>query len=567
MKSIAAELAYFFRGRLRQNLKLLCCYGVFLVTLMLGYALLFDYLMWTLEGRDFSFMASLYWVITVMTTLGFGDITFHNDLGYLFATIVTVSGVVFLLIILPFGMISLFLAPWIEQRLRYHPTLELAEDTSGHVLIFGLDPITENLIRKLKSRMIAFVVVTPNRQQALRLEEEENIRVMCGSPTDRTVLSKARVEQARYVIANLSDPENANLCLTVRSLAKTPIAAIANSPEHVELLRLAGANQVIPLPRILGRYLATRATTCGALAHILDSFGDLQIAEIPVYGTPFANQTLAQAGIRQRTGLAVVALWERGSLRFPDGDAVLNPEALMILAGSREQLEQLEQLAVGDQPREELVLILGHGRVGCAAARFLERKPVPFILIDQQANADCSDHVVVFGDATAGHLLKKSGIEQAQGVIITTNNDSTNIFLTLSSRHTNPHIRIVARANDDTNVDQLYAAGADFVVSNASVGASILSNVLESKESVFLTEGISVFRRPIPTELVGMTVAESQIRPRTGCSIVALEWDDGTPPLIVPSPEQILQAGMRLLLIGGPQQEERFSEAFPLAAR
>lgn len=566
MKSIGAELAYFFRGRLRQNLKVLCLYGLFLVALMLTYALLFDFLMWRLEGRDFSLMASIYWVITVMTTLGFGDITFHTDLGYLFATIVTISGVVFLLIILPFGMISLFLAPWIEQRLRYHPTLELDEETSGHVLIFGMDPITTNLIRKLKSRMISFVVVTPDHQQALYLEEEENIRVVCGSPTDQEVLRRVRVSQARYVIANLSDPENANLCLTVRSMAKTPIAAIANDPEHVDLLRLAGANQVIPLPRILGRYLATRATTCGALAHVLDSFGALQIAEIPVYGTPFVNQTLAEACIRQRTGLAVVALWERGTLQFPTGDAILHPEALMILAGSREQLEKLEQLA-GDQSREELVMILGHGRVGCASAKFLERKPVPFILIDQLANPDCADHVAVIGDATGRYLLKQAGIEQAQGVIVTTNNDSTNIFLTLSSRHSNPHIRIVARANDDANVEQLYAAGADFVVSNASVGASILSNVLESKESVFLTEGISVFRRLIPPELVGKTIAESQIRPLTGCSIVALESDDNSPPLIVPPPEQLLQANMGLILIGSPQQEALFAETFSLADR
>lgn len=561
MKSISAELAYFFRGRARQNLKVLFYYCAFLLALVLVYATIFRYLMWQLEGREFSFIAGIYWVITVMTTLGFGDITFHSDLGYIFAALVTITGVVFLLIILPFGMISLFLAPWIEHRLRYHPTLELPEETAGHVLIFGIDPVTRSLIRKLKNRQIPFVVVTPDYQQALRLEEEENLRVVCGSPGDRQVLAKVRVEQARYVIANLSDPENANLCLTVRSLTKTPIAAIVNEPEHAELLKLAGANQVIPLPKILGRYLAIRATTCGATAHVLDSFGQLQIAEIPVYGTPFANQTLEQARIRQQTGLAVVGLWERGNLQFPSRDSILDPDALMILAGSREQLALMEQLA-GEQPEDELVFILGHGRIGCAAAAFLERKPVPFLLIDQQTNPDCSEHIPVIGDATGRHLLRQAGIERARGVIVTTNNDNTNIFLTLSSRHSNPHIRIVARANDDANVDQLYAAGADFVVSNASVGANILNNILESKESVFLSEGISVFRRRLPAELVGQTIAESQIRPRIGCSIVALEPADGGEPIIVPPPEQLLEEGMGLILIGGPQQEELFSQTY-----
>lgn len=123
----------------------------------------------------------------------------------------------------------------------------------------------------------------------------------------------------------------------------------------------------------------------------------------------------------------------------------------------------------------------------------------------------------------------------------------------------------MARANDDANVEQLYAAGADFVVSNASVGASILNNILESKESVFLTEGITVFRRALPDALVGTSIADSQIRPLTGCSIVALEQADDSMPLIMPPPEQILRQGMGLLLIGGPEQEEQFSKTFSVA--
>mgnify|MGYP000963277202 FL=1 len=117
MKTLASELAYFLRGRARQNLKVLVLYGIFLLTLILAYATLFRFLMWNLEGREYSFIAGIYWVITVMTTLGFGDITFQSDPGYVFATMVTISGVIFLLIILPFGLVSLFLAPWIEQQI------------------------------------------------------------------------------------------------------------------------------------------------------------------------------------------------------------------------------------------------------------------------------------------------------------------------------------------------------------------------------------------------------------------------------------------------------------------
>ena len=92
MKTVAAELAYFVRRQAAQNLRLLLLYCTFLATMVLGYALLFRYLMLHLEGREFSLIASIYWTITVMTTLGFGDITFHSDPGFLFATLVTISG-------------------------------------------------------------------------------------------------------------------------------------------------------------------------------------------------------------------------------------------------------------------------------------------------------------------------------------------------------------------------------------------------------------------------------------------------------------------------------------------
>ncbi len=560
MKAIAAELAFFLRGRAKKNIKVLVAYCAFLAGVILTYAVLFRFLMWHLEGREFSFIAGVYWTITVMTTLGFGDITFHSDPGYIFAAVVTVSGVIFLLIILPFGFVSLFLAPWIEHRLRYQPTYELPAETTGHVIILGVDAISRALIRKLEARGLPYVVVTADHDEAARLETDEGLRVVCGSPTDGKVIAAVRAASARYIIANLSDPENVNICLTVRSLCQTPIAAVVEDQEHAGLLRVAGASQVVPLHKILGRYLAVRATTCGALAHILDSFGELEIAEMPVHGTPFSGLTLQDAHIRQQTGLSVIGIWERGKFTVPTRQSVLTEHALMVLAGTRAQLQSLERLT-GEVAEQDLVFILGHGRIGCAAARFLERKPVPFILVDRQENPVCTEHVPIYGDATLRQTLMGAGFARARGVLVTTNDDNTNMFLTLASRHMQPHIRVVARANSEESVDQLYAAGADFVVSNASVGASILYNILESKATAFLTEGINVFRRALPEPLVGKTIAEGQIRQKTGCSIVAIEPPEGGPTLVSPPPETRFEKDVNLILIGTAEQEEAFDTA------
>ncbi len=561
MKLPLNEFTYFLRGEARKNLKILIIYFMFLALMIAVYSGLFVVFMELFEEKHYSFITGIYWTLVTMSTLGYGDLVFTTSAGHLFSAIVTFSGVVFMLILLPFGMVSLFLAPWIEHRLRYHPQSILDDTVRDHVIIFGYDMITRALIRKLVSHNTFYVVVCADVEQAIRLEDE-GLRVVVGSATNVHFLKGIQVAQARHVIANLSDPLNTNICLTIRSFCDTPIATLVDESERSDLLRLAGANRAIPLKRILGSYLASRATTLGATAHILDAFGKLMIAEMPVKSTQFVGQTLAQAQIRQRTGLAVIGLWERGVFTVPQADSVLSPKALMVLAGTREQLHALEQYTQ-DKDEFDRVMVLGHGRIGCSAANYLERRNIPFVIIDQKNNPDCMDHISVIGDATSHHLLLESGIEEAKGLIVTTNDDSTNIFLTLASRRHRPHMRIVARSNNEENVDQLYAAGADFVVSNSSVGANILNNVLEGKESIFLTEGIDVFRTPLPASLAGLTINDSQIRPKTGCSIVAIEVPGSDDPIVSPPPETVLEEGVGLILIGSPEEEEDFSRKFP----
>ncbi len=560
MNPTAIELAYFLRKQARKNLKLLLGYLAFLALMILGYAYLFQFLMWHLERRTYSLVAGIYWTITVMTTLGFGDITFHSDYGFLFATVVTISGVLFLLMLLPFVLVSLFIAPWIEQSMRYRPKRELPAGTRGHVLVFGPDVVTRAFLRKLEGKQVPFVVVARDPEEAFRLELE-GMRVLCGTPTDGLFLEKARAGAARGIVTNLNDPESVNLCLTARKLGDAPIAVLADDSAHADLLRAAGATHVIPLPQILGRHLATRATTFGAAAHVLDAFGNLLIAEMPVYGTPFAGQTLGKIPLRERTGLSAIGLLERGAFSAPGPDAPLSVHTIVLLAGTREGMTSLEAL-LRPEAGEDRVFILGHGRIGCAAANVLGKMNVPFTLIDRTENPFCGAHESIRGDATRLDLLRKAGIDAARGLIITTNDDNANIFLALASRRANPHVRMVARANREENVDELYAAGADFVVSSSSVGANFLANVLEKKDSILLTEGVNVFRRPLPPRLSGWTIAESSIGALSGCAVVAILREESPEPMVGPPPETVLDTRMDLVLIGSPEQERRFGEAF-----
>jgi len=102
MKFLPSQLLYFFQDRrAKRNLNSLIRFIIFLCTCIGLYSVVFHVLM-EMEGQHYSWITGIYWTLTVMSTLGFGDITFTTDLGRIFSLCVLMSGIVFLLVMLPF---------------------------------------------------------------------------------------------------------------------------------------------------------------------------------------------------------------------------------------------------------------------------------------------------------------------------------------------------------------------------------------------------------------------------------------------------------------------------------
>src|SRR5690606_24659763 len=115
MKLVSTQLSYFFDDRhVQRDVRALLPSIRFVVVVIFLFAEVFHLIMVHIEGQDHSWVTGLYWTLTVMSTLGFGDITFQTDVGRIFSILVLVSGVLLLLIVLPFAFIRFFYAPWLE---------------------------------------------------------------------------------------------------------------------------------------------------------------------------------------------------------------------------------------------------------------------------------------------------------------------------------------------------------------------------------------------------------------------------------------------------------------------
>lgn len=564
MKFLPALLVYFFQDRTtKRNIHLLSKFFGFLVLVVSTYSVLFHVLM-MYEGREFSWITGFYWTLTVMSTLGFGDITFQTDLGLVFTIVVLLSGIFFLLIMLPFTFVQFFYAPWLEAQKKTRTPRELPDDISGHVIITHLDPITEKLIPKLAKYNYGYVIVESDLHKALDIQDQ-GYNVVLGDVDDPATYERLRIHSAAMVVATNDDLMNTNIAFTIREITnKVPIITTADNDYSIDILEFPGNTKVFQFMKMLGSSLGLRTFGIDMDTNVIGRFDELLIAESPAMHTPLEGKTLAEIRLRAITGVTVVGLWEHGVFKTPSPGTVISSTAVLVMAGTQEQLQRFDEhfaFSCVDYAPDAPVLILGGGRVGCAAAETMEARKIPYTIIEKSGLAGCRNKINhIQGDAADINTLKKAGIENARSIIITTHNDAMNIYLAFYCRQLRPDVQIISRATAEKTVSKLHRAGADVVLSYASMGANRILNLLQPDDVSVFTEGLNVFSRPVHDSLAGKTLVEAAIREKTGCTVIAIKTGDNL--VVNPDPRIPLNEQDELILIGTMEAEKQFLQTY-----
>ncbi len=552
------------RAERRRQMKTVAILAVAFVVMVALFSTVFHELM-DREGRSFSWPTSVYWTLTTMTTLGFGDITFESDAGRIFSVVVLLSGSTFLLVMLPFVFIQFVFIPWMSERERRRAPRKLPSTTAGHVILTAHGPVEEALIERADQAEVPYVVIVDDVDDAGRLHDEGRI-VMVGALDDPSTYDNALVDRAALVVATQNDQTNTNIAFTVRETApQVQIVASANSPASVDILEIAGADHIVQLGEILGEAMAARTLGLGGQSHEIGSFAGLHIAEAGAVGTDLVDHTLAESQLRARFGVGIIGVWERGKFSVATADTKLRDSSMLLLAGTAEQLAAFDRAFATDSPTAKNAVIIGGGRVGRAIGRAFTAEGIEFAIIEQIPERQREGVRYVIGDAADRAVLDEAGIEDCGAVLITTHDDNVNVYLTRYCRGLRPDARIVSRSRLDRNVSTLYRAGADAVLSYADVGSAAIWNQIRGDEMLLVAHGLNVFRTPIPRELAGTTLADSHVYRRTQCNVVAIEA--GGEIQGNPDAHQPLPADGELVLIGTDEAEAKFSEVFPHARR
>jgi voltage-gated potassium channel len=217
-------------------------------------------------------------------------------------------------------------------------------------------------------------------------------------------------------------------------------------------------------------------------------------------------------------------------------------------------------------------IICGAGRVGRSAARELARRPAPFVIVEQnetKAARFANDWLMLVADATQEQTLRQVHIERARGLVAATTTDATNLYIVLTARNLNPHLKIIARASEEDAEKHLLKAGADSVVSPyLFAGQRIAQTFLRPHVVSFLDTAtthlgmdleIGEIQVGTHSEFAGKTVGSSRLRQERGIIILAIKRENGMH--FNPSPEDPIAPGDCLIAMGQPAQLRQLEKA------
>lgn len=234
---------------------------------------------------------------------------------------------------------------------------------------------------------------------------------------------------------------------------------------------------------------------------------------------------------------------------------VLIDGRLQILWGKHKMMKEIGKL-------KGHFIVCGYGRIGSIVVQEILAEGHDVVVIEQKLELidkmEQDGVLCIDGDATSDEVLMTAGLLNAKSLISALTHEAANVYVTLTARQLNPDINIVARAGDKSHISRLELAGADRVVLPHFIGGlRMAQNVLRPTVTNFIElavrGGIDLQMEELDvapeSELCGLDLIESKIRPRFNLIIIAIKKESGD-MVFNPGPKEVIDANDTLLAVG-----------------
>ncbi len=272
--------------------------------------------------------------------------------------------------------------------------------------------------------------------------------------------------------------------------------------------------------------------------------------------------------------------------------------ALPLLAPYQASLKGARELSLPERIQDHVV-IAGYGRVGQTLVKLLQSRGQKVLVID---NSEAQIQLLrtekipyVLGDAESELVLERVHLERAKALAIALPDPASTRLVLKKALEFAPELSIVARAHSSDELEILVQLGAQEAVqpeieAALEMGAHLLGNLGEDQKAI--NEALQTVRAgryrsllPEPLQnvdlenlvtvaqqelngvwvdltarcpLVGLTLAEADIRNLTGATVMAVARGGQT--LRYPTGQTRLAALDRILVVGSPEELKAFRD-------
>jgi CPA2 family monovalent cation:H+ antiporter-2 len=238
------------------------------------------------------------------------------------------------------------------------------------------------------------------------------------------------------------------------------------------------------------------------------------------------------------------------------------------------------------------VVIVGYGRVGHHIVSLLGEMGIPHLVVEADAERveelDALGIPSLFGDAANSEVLTHAGLERARALVVAGPDEDASALVVAAARDLAPALPIIARTSTEDGARRLSELGAQNVIHpeleggleivrhtllqlgfppqeinrytdavrsdhydlpiNTEEEHRLLRDLLEAESGI----EIRWFRLPDASPLLGQTLADANLRARTGASVVAMLRHGELQAN--PKSGTVFQSGDRIGFIGDEQE-------------
>jgi len=317
------------------------------------------------------------------------------------------------------------------------------------VIIIGAGEVGFHIASRLALENKDVVIIDQNPDAIRRVSDSIDVQVITGSGSSPLILEEAGIRNAEILLAVTNkDETNLVACLIadIISPATKKLARIRDADYdkyHKNFRSNAPHISTIINPEVeVVRTIDKLMSVPGAV-----DVGDFAGGHVKFVGIHLDNNT-------KMTGIPLVKLPEASGELIPLIAAVIRDEKLIIPTGNdslmpgdtvyfiAKEENVIGTLKIFDKHEEPMrrVLIVGGGRIGLRLARLLEEKSVHTKIIEKNPDrcAELAEKlnktVVLCGDGSDQGLLSEENIQDMDAAITLTNDEETNILVSLLAK-------------------------------------------------------------------------------------------------------------------------------------